>query len=72
MKIKTNYLSGLYKITRIPSVWDGKTEQWSEEDSFEINLTSLEAKTLMKRPVNDGDSLYSRLGFQAIELVERY
>lgn len=63
-KIKVNYLAGKYTLTReVVSVITGVGGN-SKEEEITLNLTSAQAKVLMK------DSLYDKLGFKSIHLVE--
>lgn len=60
MKIKTNYLAGIYKIVTEKCDYCCKFESKKE---FNIRLTKEQAKVLLK------DHFYSKLEIESIELV---
>lgn len=72
--MKINYLSGKYQLTRkiYPKGLPSETQFIGPDtEEITIDLTSSEARTLMKRKDNQ-DSLYCKLGFDEIQLVKEY
>ena len=71
--IKVNWLAGKYELTRKiePKGLPSETQFIGPDiETICVNLTALEAKTLMKRKKNE-DSLYEKLGFSEIMLIKQ-